>query len=159
MSEKKYLLTNDEVLAVYGGGVEFGLTGKIRLDDVTCDPDWLEAHEYNERTPGEYDGYFILPKPKESIIQQARCQEAGEYAVKVNIIEDAVKRWADSMEADLKQRLFETFGRRTCRIVDFSVSGSHAEDSVWELSCGHKELGDKPRYCPNCGAKVEGVEE
>lgn len=43
---------------------------------------------------------------------------------------------------------------RTCYVVKHAYYGSHAEDSEWELSCGHTEIGYKPAYCPVCGARV-----
>lgn len=41
-----------------------------------------------------------------------------------------------------------------CAIVDYSEDGEHLEDIIYYLSCGHIELGTKPKYCPECGAKV-----
>lgn len=46
------------------------------------------------------------------------------------------------------------FKGSTCNIVDHSNEGPHAEDVMYHLSCGHYEIGSKPKYCPECGAKV-----
>lgn len=77
------------------------------------------------------------------VIECSQCQDVSTYDER-----------SYPMSAEQAIAIWNRRAERTCRIVDFNVSGPHAEDSVWELSCGHKEIGDKPLYCPVCGSKV-----
>ena len=50
-----------------------------------------------------------------------------------------------------EQAVEATLGRGTCTV-------EHWGGGIFYLSCGHEAAGyaAKPRYCPNCGRKVDG---
>lgn len=133
----------------------------------------------------EESGYFILPKPKEPLFRTLVHFEGFDIerntikrTAELVPIQEAVSRWRDSMDGEIKRALFAAFGEqeRTCEWVwgEEWIESSPAfprelQWANWYLNCGcwdgqEREFEDfydpneNPsngwEYCPMCGAKV-----
>lgn len=69
--------------------------------------------------------------------------------------DEAVAYWNTRAQIDTQHTHCCPCGaQRTCTIEDGSGYDSLLDEEYWHLSCGHMEVGLKPRFCPECGAKV-----
>lgn len=113
---------------------------------------------WNTRAPVEYDGWFYLPKPKESIVQYGAQRiektETGYRAEQpVEVIEGAIRSWGDEMGEHIMKRICEVFNPvETCEMEYVSDWMS------WHCkACDMMDMAPrdpKPRFCKWCGRKV-----
>jgi len=70
---------------------------------------------WNARVPVEYDGWFLLPKPKEAVVQYLGPQAvptADGYKVQqpVEIMDRAIRSWGDELGKHVMERICEVWG-------------------------------------------------
>jgi hypothetical protein len=103
--------------------------------------------------------YFILPKPKEKLANEysaIKCDSKGvPYAAYgFELINDAINRWQDQIDAEMKKKLFEAF-RPVCTIEErYTANNAHEVGREFvKLSCGHY-VERHSTFCSYCGARV-----
>ena len=113
---------------------------------------------WNTRTPIEYEGWFYLPKPKESIVDYGEpsiTKTDNGYKVRqfVDVVDEATRKWGDELGEYVMRRICETWNTRsagTCEVVEYD----EAPFPVCS-ECGAIQPDDfTVYYCWNCGRKV-----
>lgn len=101
-----------------GYGVEcWGeLCTKNQLEEIPTEAEAIAA--WNTRAPVEYEGWFYLPKPKNSLVHygtpQIEKMENGYKAKQpVEIIESAIRAWGDELGEHIMKRICEVWNTRT----------------------------------------------
>lgn len=137
---------------------------------------------WNARAPVEHDGWFYLPKPKESIVQYGEQRtEKTEHGYKVTqpveVIEGAIRSWGDELGEYIMKRICEAWNTRTHstltaeqvrevieRHVKFYEGGDYDEQAIAgelnaTLGCGECEnandvmkSGEIGFLCSECGS-------
>ena len=121
----------------------------------------------------EESGYFVLPKPKEEV---AVVATDGWGRFRVDILEEAARKWAKSIEDELREKLFTTF-REICSPVVTKVETKSSFWVLYNVECSKcrnsfgsmfegeqtaKDFAsalplDELAYCSRCGAKICGI--
>lgn len=135
--------------------LEYMTTKRVSIDEAIA--------AWNVRAPVEHDGWFYLPKPKESIVQYGEQRtEKTEHGYKVTqpveVIEGAIRSWGDELGEYVMRRICETWDTRhveTCHPVEVPL-GIHDDATATVCSACRVAIDDLADcyYCPNCGRKV-----
>jgi Lar family restriction alleviation protein len=85
--------------------------------DIHRDTEAEAIEAWNTRASVEYDGWFYLPKPKESIVQYGKQRiEKTEHGYKVTqpveVIESAIRSWSDELGEYIMKRICEAWSTR-----------------------------------------------
>lgn len=122
---------------------------------------------WNRRAAIEYDGFFYLPKPKESLVEYGQIRMFGtEHGCKavqsVDIIENAVRQWGKELDERIMERIAEVFGasssERTCELeFNTDMTAIRCSKCGYELPYGSDLM--QTRFCGGCGAKARTEEE
>lgn len=149
MSEKKYLLTKDDMCAIYYDGFEqsqnihnkdlFYKNNRLENDE------WLKAHEYHEPTQHTH----CCPcgaRRVGSIVVDHGSPWKWRDRVLMKVINDNVVRYGDV--AFVRERTCQNIGDR---------EGTNGEYYDFKCSaCGFECDATDPNFCPECGARVKG---
>jgi len=120
---------------VYGVECWGELCSKNRLEEIPTEAEAIAA--WNIRAPVEHDGWFYLPKPKESIVQYGEQRtEKTEHGYKVTqpveVLESAIRSWGDDLGEYTMKRICEAWNTRTHGTLTaeqvMAIAGRHQPD-------------------------------
>lgn len=129
----------------------------------------VEAIEvWNKRAPLEYDGWFYLPKPKESLVKYGapeitKTENGYKAKTPVEVIDIAIRSWCDELGDYVIKRMCEAWNMRHVETCKFEVIWQREYDDGEERltfkcsNCGHERttlMEPFPNYCEECGAKA-----
>ena len=115
---------------------------------------------WNTRAPVEYDGWFYLPKPKESIVQYGEQRtEKTEHGYKVTqpvgVIESAIRSWGDELGEYIMKRICEAWSTRSAPGSGMCVITPIVPNSDMGRCSACGQIADvASNYCWRCGAKA-----
>lgn len=111
---------------------------------------------WNTRAPVEYEGWFYLPKPKNSLVRygtpQIEKMENGYKAKQpVEVIESAIRAWGDELGEHIMKRICEVWSTRT--------HGTLTAEQVRKAIEGHSAWVIGNNRCFHDGAYEEIADE